>query len=262
MEGAEAMSRAGVPTMHSGQVGDIPLVWVEPEAAQRRTLVIWLPGFSGTKEAMRPYLVDLAAAGFVALSFDPYQHGERRIESLDELRERVRGNIRRYFWPILARTAEDVPRVVDWAVRHLGVAAVAGMGGISAGGDTSVAAAAVDPRIAVVAAAIATPDWLRPGSFEPPGAPDAAAQACYERRNPLTNLAAYRHTPAISFQNGAGDRQVPPDGSQRFVAALREELYAHCPERLEVVLHEGTAHEFTAAGWANALAWFRRHLSA
>jgi len=48
--------------MHAGQVGDIPLAWVEPEAAQRRTLVIWLPGFSGTKEAMQPYLVDLAAA--------------------------------------------------------------------------------------------------------------------------------------------------------------------------------------------------------
>ena len=252
---------AGAQSMHTGQVGDIPLAWVEPETAPRRTLVIWLPGFSGTKEAMQPYLVDLAAAGFVALSFDPYQHGERRIESLDELRQRVRGNIRRYFWPILARTAEDVPRVIDWAVRHLGVAEVAGMGGISAGGDTSVAATAVDPRIAVVAAAIATPDWLRPGSFEPPGAPDAAARACYARRNPLTNLAAYRHTPAISFQNGARDRQVPPDGSQRFVAALCEEVYAHCPERLEVVLHEGIAHEFTAACWANALAWFRRHLA-
>ena len=252
---------SGVHTVHAGQVGDIPLVWMEPQTTKTRTLVIWLPGFSGTKEAMQPYLVDLAAAGFVALSFDPYQHGERRVESLDELRERVRGNIRRYFWPILARTAEDVPRVVDWAVRHLGVAEVAGMGGISAGGDTSVAATAVDPRIAVVAAAIATPDWLRPGSFESPGAPDAAAQACYERRNPLTNLAAYRHTPAISFQNGALDQQVPPDGSQRFVAALREERYAHCPERLEVVLHEGIAHEFTGTGWTNALAWFLRHLA-
>ena len=254
-------AREDTHTMNTGQAGDIPLVWMEPRTTKTRTLVIWLPGFSGTKEAMHPYLVDLAAAGFVALSFDPYQHGERRVESLDELRERVRGNIRRYFWPILARTAEDVPRVVDWAVRHLGVAEVAGMGGISAGGDTSVAATAVDPRIAVVAAAIATPDWLRPGSFEPPGAPDTAAQACYERRNPLTNLAAYRHTPAISFQNGALDQQVPPDGSQRFVAALREELYAHCPERLEVVLHDGIAHEFTAAGWTNALAWFRRHLA-
>ena len=251
---------SGTAAMQRGRAGDIPLVWVEPAAAATRTLVVWLPGFSGTKEMMQPYL-DLAAASFVGLSFDPFQHGERSIETRDQLRERVHGNIRRYFWPILAHTAEEVPQVLDWAVQHLGVAEAAGMGGISAGGDTSVVATAVDSRIAAVAAAIATPDWLRPGSFEPPGVPDAAAQACYERRNPLTNLAAYRHTPAISFQNGAEDRQVPPDGSQRFVAALREEVYAHCPERLEVVLHDGVAHEFTAAGWANALAWFRRHLA-
>ena len=118
--------------MRSGRAGDIPLVWVEPEAAARRTLVIWLPGFSGTKEMMQPYLADLAA---------------------------------------------------------------------------------------------------------------------------------YRHTPAISFQNGGEDRQVPPDGSQRFVAALRRQVYARCPERLDVTLHDGVAHEFTDAGWANALVWFRRHLA-
>ena len=253
--------KSEVAAMHAGRAGDIPLVWVAPEETAERTLVIWLPGFSGTKEMMQPYLSDLAAAGFVGLSFDPREHGERRIETQEALVKRVRGNIRRHFWPILAHTAEEVPQVLDWAVRHLGVAEAAGMGGISAGGDTSVAATAIDPRIAAVVAAIATADWLRPGSFEPPGAPDATAQACYERCNPLTNLASYRHTPAISFQNGARDQQVPPDGSQRFVAALREELYAHCPERLDVTLHDGVAHEFNDAGWANALAWFRRHLT-
>ena len=193
--------------MQQGWAGDIPVAWIEPERAERRTLVIWLPGFSGTKEKMEPYLADLAAAGFVALGYDSYQHGERMIETLDELRARIKGNIRRHFWPILARTAEDVTQVIDWAVDQLGVGERVGMGGISAGGDASVAAAA----------GIATPDWLRPGSFEPPGEPDKAARDDYRRRNPLTNLDAYRHTPAISFQNGAIDRQVPPDGSVRFV---------------------------------------------
>ena len=236
--------------MQKGWAGDIPVAWIEPERAERRTLVIWLPGFSGTKEKMEPYLADLAAAGFVALGYDPHQHGERMIETLDELRARIKGNIRRHFWPILARTAEDVTQVIDWAVERLGVGARVGMGGISAGGDASVAAAA----------GIATPDWLRPGSFEPPGEPDEAAREDYRRRNPLTNLDAYRHTPAISFQNGALDRQVPPDGSVRFVDALRREVYAGCPERIEAVLHEGVAHAFEEAQWRGSLAWFRRHL--
>lgn len=241
-------------------VSDIPLIWREPEQAEARNLVIWLPGFSGAKEAMEPYLADLAAAGFVALSFDPVQHGERRLETQETLRARVRGNIRRYFWPILAQTAEETPTVINWAIAQLGVAATVGMGGISMGGDIAVTATAVDPRIEVVAAAIATPDWLRPGSFEPPGKPDEVAQACYDRRNPLTHLDAYRHCPAISFQCGAEDQQVPPDGALRFMEALNREIYAAHPDRLEAILHAGVAHAFPAQSWSNCVRWFQKHL--
>ncbi len=246
--------------INKATIADIPLIWCEPEQTAARKLVIWLPGFSGTKEAMAPYLAALAAAGFVALSFDPVQHGERRIETQDELRTRVRGNIRRYFWPILAQTAEETPSVIDWALAHLRVEKRVGMGGISMGGDIAVTATAVDPRIGVVAAAIATPDWLRPGSFEPPGEPDEVAQACYDRRNPLTQLTAYRHCPAISFQCGAEDQQVPPDGARRFIEALNQEIYAAHPDRLEAVLHPGVAHAFPAQSWDNCVRWFQKHL--
>ena len=156
-------------------VAGIPLIWVEPESAATRKLVIWLPGFSGAKEGVESHLHDLAAAGFVGLSFDPYQHGERRIEPLETLRERVRGNIRRYFWPILAHTAEEAPTVIDWAMQTLGVTPQVGMGGISMGGDISVAAAGVDCRIVAVTACIATADWLRPGSLQAQSATQASA---------------------------------------------------------------------------------------
>ena len=119
-------------------VSEIPLIWEEPERTVQKRLVIWLPGFGGTKEAVQPYLVDLAARGFVALSYDPYQHGERRIESQEELRARVVGNIRRHFWPILTRTAEEVSTVVDWALAELDIAGTVGMGGISMGDRKSV----------------------------------------------------------------------------------------------------------------------------
>jgi len=247
--------------INKATVGQIPVIWLEPEELEKRRLVIWLPGFSGTKEAMEPYLTDLAKAGFVALSFDPFQHGERRIESREALRSRVVGNIRRYFWPILAQTAEETLTVIEWAIAQLGVAPTVGMGGISMGGDISVTAAAVDTRIGAVAAGIATPDWLRPGSFEPPGEPDQAAQACYDRRNPLTHLAAYAHCPAITFQCGAEDQQVPPDGAQRFIAALRQTSYATCPERLEAVLHPGVTHAFPKPSWDNSVQWFQTYLA-
>ena len=171
----------------------------------------------------------------------------------------MRGNIRRYFWPILARTAEETPKVIDWAIKTLGVRPEVGMGGISMGGDIAVAAAGVDHRITVVSACVATPDWLRPGSFEPPGEADAAAQADNDRRNPITHLKLYEHRPAIAFQSGAVDKQVPPDGATRFVAALKP-LYAEAADRLVVDLEPDVPHRFTPRMLENSIQWFTKHL--
>jgi dienelactone hydrolase len=252
-------SPPGDLTVTRTRVGEIPVLVIAPKETRKRHLVIWLTGFSGSKEAVEPQLRDLAARGFVALSFDPYQHGERRIEEQAQLGPRVRGNIRKYFWPILARTAEETPQIIDWAIRELGVRKDVGIGGISMGGDISVAAAGVDRRIKVVSACVATPDWMRPGSFEPPGEPDAAAQADYDRRNPLTHLEAYKHRPAIAFQSGADDRQVPADGGQRFVEALKPRYGKHA-DRLQVNLQPGTPHRFTPEMWAASLRWFETYL--
>lgn len=221
--------------------------------------MIWLTGFSGGKEAVEPQLRTLAERGFVALSYDPYQHGERRCETQPELVARVRGNIRRYFWPILGQTAEEASTVIDWAITNLRVRPQVGFGGISMGGDIAIAAAGVEPRIVAAAGCIATPDWMRPGSFEPPGEPDHVAQDWYDRRNPLTHLAAYRDCPALTFQCGAEDRQVPPDGAQRFAAALSS-TYAHSPERLNVTLHPTTPHAFIPAMLENSIRWFERFI--
>lgn len=241
------------------KVGDIPVLVVAPPQTQGRPLVIWLTGFSGQKESVEGNLREFAKKGFVALSFDPYQHGERRVETREELVKRVRGNIRRFFWPILAKSAEETPQVIDWAIKTLGVRNEVGIGGISMGGDISVAAASVDHRIVVVSACVATPDWMRPGSFEPPGEPDAAAQADYDRRNPLTHLKLYAHRPAIAFQSGAADKQVPPDGGTRFVAALKP-AYGDQADRLVVNLEPEVPHRFTPQMLQNSIQWFSKFL--
>ena len=77
-------------------VDHIPVLWITPPSQQPTArLVIWLNGLSGTKEQMLPYLEDLAAAGFVVLSFDAWQHGERGTEAPQELATRVFSNFRR-----------------------------------------------------------------------------------------------------------------------------------------------------------------------
>ncbi len=241
------------------KVGDIPVLVIAPMETKGRPLVIWLTGFSGQKESVEGNLREFAKKGFVALSFDPHQHGERRIETREELVKRVRGNIRRYFWPILAKSAEETPQVIDWAIKTLGVRKEVGIGGISMGGDISVAAASVDHRIVVVSACVATPDWMRPGSFEPPGEPDAAAQADYDRRNPLTHLKLYEHRPSIAFQSGAADKQVPGDGGTRFVAALKP-IYGDQADRLVVNLEPEVPHKFTPLMLQNSISWFSKFL--
>jgi len=241
-------------------IDGVPLCWYEPTAStNERRLAVWLTGFSGTKESVDEHLRELATRGYVAVSFDPYQHGERAIETREELSTRVIGNMRLGFWPILAHSTEDVPRVIDWAQAELGVSGPVCMGGISMGGDISVAAAGLDRRIECVAAGIATPDWLRPGSHLAPGEAEAEATQAYERRNPMTHLELYAHCPAISFQIGEFDTLVPPDGARRFADALAE-TYAECPRRLEVCVHKGVEHAFTDAMWRNSLEWFEQHV--
>lgn len=253
------VTNEGELRIRKGKVGEIPVLVVSPPETANRCLVLWVSGFSGNKEGTLPTLKLLAQRGFVALGYDAYQHGERAFETREVLSTRVRGNIRRYFWPILARSAEETPQLLDWAVTELGVSDRAGMGGTSMGGDISISAAGVDPRLRAVSALVATPDWMRPGSFEPPGAPDLIAQAAYDRRNPLTNLEDYLHRPAMAFQSGADDQQVPPDGGQRFVTALQK-IYGDQSSLLQVNLYAGVPHRVVPEMIEASLKWFEKHL--
>ncbi|OGO40508.1 MAG: hypothetical protein A2147_04880 [Chloroflexi bacterium RBG_16_57_8] len=247
-------------------VDHIPVLWLEPGVRRPvRRLILVLPGLGGTKERTLPFLQDIAAAGFVALSFDPWQHGERGTETQEQLGKRVFSNFRRHFWPILGQTALDTLRVVDWAVATLGVGPAVYMVGTSMGGDIAVAAAAIDHRIQRVATVVSTPDWLRPGMQEyrspgtltPQGEPDFYARYFYDHLNPLTHLDAYDHAPAVSFVCGEQDTHVPPDGALRFQRALRE-LHPAAADNVRVKLVPGKGHaDFVEPDlwWEESLAW-------
>jgi dienelactone hydrolase len=263
----DALTFQSGKNMQTASVAGIPVLWEEAHGNAERKLVIWLPGFTDDKESARENLSELATAGYVALSFDPVDHGERSHRSdraiVDPTSGRFRsatdGKVYRHFWSILAETAEEVPLMIDWAVANLGVAPEVGIGGKSMGGDIAVTAAGLEPRIGVVAACIATADWLKPGSIYQLNAPNPIIQAQYERYNPLTNLMDYQHCPAISFQCGADDMMVPPDGAAHFVQALAP-TYATCPEKLALVLEAGVAHQLTQSMWLNSIQWFKRFL--
>lgn len=249
---------SNVGSSNHSWIDHIPTIWIDAaRPSPRRELAIWLPWFTGDKEAMMPYLTDLSQQGYVALSYDPWEHGERARESAEALYTRVFGNYRRHMWPILAHTVADILRVVDWAIESLGVEPRVHLGGISVGGCVAVAAAGIEERVISVAALNATPDWMRLGMDIPVGTADAYARHLFRRFNPMSHLDAYSHCPAIAVECGADDRHVPPDGALRFQAALRK-TYGLCPDKLQVNLHAGVGHQSTVEMWQNSLAWFAR----
>ncbi len=116
--------------LHSTWIDHIPAVWFEPQnLPPTRRLAIFLNGLSGTKEGVLSYLAGLAGAGFTALSFDNWEHGERTVMTGAEVVERSFGNFRRYMWVNIGQTALDVLRVIDWAIANLGVEPQICMGG-------------------------------------------------------------------------------------------------------------------------------------
>ena len=158
----DALDDAGLT---AADVDGIPVVWIQPDNQDGDArIALWLPWLTGTKETTIPFLAELAGRGFTAVSFDPWQHGERGTETAEQISARVFGDFRRHMWPILGQTTLDALRVADWAAVEFGATDMAA-GGVSMGGDIAVALAGIDQRISRVAAIAATPDWTRPGMW-------------------------------------------------------------------------------------------------
>jgi hypothetical protein len=250
-------------------VDDVPVLCIEPETRRAGAqLALWLPWLSGAKEACLPFLERLAAAGFVAVSLDPWRQGARASESAEELSARVFANFRREMWPALGHTTLDAFRVVDWALDHFGIDSPVVAGGVSMGGDVAVALAAIDRRVSRVAAVVATPDWTRPGMHAiddpsrvlPQGDPNPSAQWFYDRLDPISHLDGFAHRPAITFECGGDDAHVPADGALRFQRAFAA-AFPDAVEPVRVNLHPGLGHLDGARSpeiMDDCLAWLTR----
>lgn len=145
-------------------VDDIPVAFCRPdERVANGSLAVWLPYLGGNKETGIRELQQLAAAGFFALSLDPWQHGDRKGSKTSSLRTRVFKEFRVIMWPILGITTLDTYRVIDWAIATYDLRGNIVAGGVSIGGDIAIALAGIDKRICRVAAIASTPEWTHPG---------------------------------------------------------------------------------------------------
>lgn len=253
-------------------VDHIPVLWrIGSQSRAGAALALWLPALGVDKDWVAPFLDELAEAGFVAVTFDLWQHGERGAEPADRLRERVFDSFRRHKWPILGNTTLDALRVIDWAIDAFDAGPRVVAGGISLGGEAAVTLAGIDRRVERVAAIVASPDWTSPGMhrFDDPtqlleqGDADAYAQWFYDQLDPLRHLDRYAHGPAIAFECGQDDFHVPAKGARRFQAALRA-AHPAAAERIRITDHPGVGHLDAVRSedlHRRALAWLADHES-
>ncbi len=230
-------------------IDDIPILLARPETTRSGgRLALWMHFLGGSKEAMAPFLMRLAEAGLTAVSFDAWQHGARTTEPFDQLMNRAFGQFRRNVWPILGHTTLDAVRVLDWAVERFEPDQIVA-GGVSMGGDISVALAGIDHRVSRVAAMIATPDWTRPGMtlLDDPGTvidqgePTAYGQWMFDHLDPMTHLGSFARTPAITFQLGGNDLHINSEHAVAFKAGFAA-AYPHAAAQVDIQIHPGLDH--------------------
>lgn len=164
--------------------------------------------------------------------------------------DQVFSHFRRDMWPILGQSTLDAMHVLDWATDRFDVHAdniVAG--GLSMGGDVSVALAGADRRLTRVAAVVATPEWTRPGMTRVGEPGDVIDQGeatpygtwLYNHLDPATHPHNYAHGPAIAFDLGADDTHAPPASAFTFRDALRTAAPA-AANRMRVTTHDDLDH--------------------
>ena len=249
-------------------INKIPTILIEPQTITQDTkLVIWLPGLTMCKEDLIENLNDLSSMGFLAISIDAWQHGERKVDnSPEEMIERIFSNFYNNMWPILGQTVLNIKEIIDHILKAYNISNKVFIGGLSMGGDIAIATAILDKRISCIASMCSTPDWKRPGmkDYNNPellmetGNPDSYATSFYNQFDPITHLDSYSYLPPISFECGEIDFHVPVDGAIQFKNKLLK-FYKNEPEKININIHKNTGHQSTAEMWQNCKNWFRKY---
>ena len=100
-------------------VDDVPIAFYQPHKdVANGSLAIWVPYLGGNRETGIKELQMLTAAGYFALSLDPYLHGDRQQAKSNSVVISVFRNFRAVMWPILGITTLDIFRIIDWALNN------------------------------------------------------------------------------------------------------------------------------------------------
>jgi dienelactone hydrolase len=279
-----------------GSTERVPAVVVRPDWAkpgERLPAVIVLHGTGGRKEAMWPWLEQLAHRGFVAIAIDGRHHGERAggqkgakdyLEAIT-LAWRVKpGEPQPH--PFYYDTCWDVWRTIDYLQTRPDVDPDRiGMIGSSKGGIETWLAGAVDDRVKVAVPMIAVQSFrwslehdqwqgrantireAHVAAAADLGEPEVNRRVCralwakvipgmlYEFDAP-SMLRLFAGRPLLIL-NGEKDQNCPIGGAEVAITAARAAYHdVDADDRLKVMIAKGIGHSITPEQHEAALEWF------
>jgi carboxymethylenebutenolidase len=227
----------------------VPIYEARPDAAGKYPVVLVIPEVFGMHEHIKDVTRRFAAAGFLAITFEPYarEGGVLNLPDIDAVRKVVD--------PVPdGRVMADLDAIVAYARKHPDARADRiGVTGFCRGGMYALLFSAHSPE---VKAAVA---WY--------GQPRPALTPGVRTVGPL-DLAAKINAPVLGLY-GAEDLGIPAADARAMEAALRT-----AGKTAEFVIYPGAPHAFFADyrpsyrpdaardAWGRCLAWFNRYIKA
>jgi dienelactone hydrolase len=278
-----------------GTVERVPTLVLKPANADGRLpAVIVLHGTGGSKDAMVPFLKELAKRGIIGVAIDARYHGERAggakgaiayNEAIVRAWKSRPGEPMEH--PFYYDTCWDLWRTVDYLQTRPDVdGKKLGMIGFSMGGIQTWLAASVDERIQVAVPAIAVQsfrwsldnnEWqgraktislAHAQAARDLGEPAVNQRVCRELWNKIipgmldqydcpSLLRLFKGRPLLIL-NGTKDPNCPFGGAKIAIASA-ERAFVDSPEKLRVIV-EDVGHTVTDRQRLAALEWFERWL--
>lgn len=281
-------------TKADGATERVPTLIVRPkESRGRRPAVIVLHGTGGSKDAMSPWLEELAKRGIIGVAIDARFHGDRSggakgsaayVAAITRAWKTKPGEPMTH--PFYYDTCWDLWRTLDYLETRDDVdPKKLGMIGISMGGIETWLAGAVDDRVAVAVPAIAVQSlkwglehdgWHGRANTIKAAHEQAAKDTGEDRVNARVCLKLWNKvTPGILgpfdcpsmirlfagrpllILSGEKDLNCPIAGA-KLAFAEAEAAYkdAGAPDRLKIMVAQGVGHSVTNAQRQAALDWF------
>jgi dienelactone hydrolase len=267
------------------RVGEIPIMTLVEEGAERRAVVFFVHGFTGDKRAGLPLGYRLAELGFYVVCPDAHMHGERldaRIRTAWEPKADdvypAGSGLDAFFLmhEIIVQTAVDFEKLIAYlSVDRRADTGRIGMAGLSMGGFATFYVAANNPQIQVAVPMLGIPAFaarwedvvLEAAAYKKwIEAMEAAQEETVKRTafikaiDPFDKLRSFHPRPLLML---VGDQDL--DSPKKYSVDLYRELrplYAEHPERLRLSIHDDAAHRVTPLMMEEACDWFRRYLPA